>query len=222
MLGFVFGVLIGFGAKMAYDFFQEERIPTDLGMSQGRAEAIMDETRQIVREIRDELRSAATATQESVARKVERLQGAATGGDAAPAGEPTEPASGRAGNGPAAPGRSTGPSPSVANAPAAAGAPAAGNSPSTGGADASPTTTRTQAAGPTDSGSTARKTAAAGTGPRASDADSSGPGYGGTSEASEADDASEGAGEGGTREETSERSGAGGPGRTSTQPGPSK
>ena len=183
MLGFVFGVLIGFGAKMAYDFFQEERIPTDLGMSQGRAEAIMDETRQIVREIRDELRSAATATQESVARKVERLQGAASGGDAAPA---------------------------------------AGISPSTSGAGASPTTTRTQAAGSTDSGSTARKTAAADTGPRGSDADSSGPGYGGTSEASEADDASEGAGEGGSREESSERSGAGGSGRTSAQPGPSK
>ena len=43
MLGFIFGILVGFGVKMAYDFFQEERIPTDLGMAQGRAEAIMDE-----------------------------------------------------------------------------------------------------------------------------------------------------------------------------------
>jgi hypothetical protein len=58
MLGFVFGVLIGFGAKMAYDFFQEERIPTDLGMAHGRSEAILDETRQLVREIREEIRSA--------------------------------------------------------------------------------------------------------------------------------------------------------------------
>ncbi|MFN8525482.1 MAG: hypothetical protein U0821_20475 [Chloroflexota bacterium] len=61
MLGFVVGVLLGFVAKMAYDFFQEERIPTDFGMAQGRAEAMMDETRQIVREIREELRSAASA-----------------------------------------------------------------------------------------------------------------------------------------------------------------
>ena len=61
MFGFVFGVLVGFGAKMAYDFIQEERIPADLGMSQGRSEAILDETRQIVRELRDEVRQALTA-----------------------------------------------------------------------------------------------------------------------------------------------------------------
>jgi hypothetical protein len=54
---FLFGVLIGFGLKMAYDFFQEERIPTDLGMAQGRSEAILDETRQLVRELRDEMRA---------------------------------------------------------------------------------------------------------------------------------------------------------------------
>jgi hypothetical protein len=58
MVKFLFGILIGFGLKMAYDFFQEERIPTDLGMAQGRSEAILDETRQLVREMRDEVRSA--------------------------------------------------------------------------------------------------------------------------------------------------------------------
>ena len=58
MLGFVFGVLVGFGLKMAYDFVQEERIPADLGMAQGRSEAILDETRQLVRELRDEVRQA--------------------------------------------------------------------------------------------------------------------------------------------------------------------
>lgn len=78
MFGFVFGVLIGFAAKMAYDFFQEERIPTDLGMAQGRAEAIMDETRQIVREMREEIRGLGTAVQGSVTDKAERLQTAAT------------------------------------------------------------------------------------------------------------------------------------------------
>jgi len=57
MVKFIIGVLIGFGLKMAYDFFQEERIPIDLGMAQGRSEAVMDETRQLVREIREELRS---------------------------------------------------------------------------------------------------------------------------------------------------------------------
>jgi hypothetical protein len=57
MVKVLLGVLIGFGLKMAYDFFQEERIPTDLGMAQGRSEAILDETRQLVREIREEVRS---------------------------------------------------------------------------------------------------------------------------------------------------------------------
>ena len=57
MVKLLFGILIGFGLKMAYDFFQEERIPTDLGMAQGRAEAILDETRQLVREMREEVRS---------------------------------------------------------------------------------------------------------------------------------------------------------------------
>lgn len=57
MVKFLFGVLVGFGLKMTYDFFQEERIPTDLGMAQGRSEAILDETRQLVRELRDEVRS---------------------------------------------------------------------------------------------------------------------------------------------------------------------
>jgi hypothetical protein len=78
MIGFLFGVLIGFAVKMAYDFFQEERIPDDLGMAQGRAEAIMDETRQIVREMREELRTLATAAQGSAAEKTKRLQAAAT------------------------------------------------------------------------------------------------------------------------------------------------
>ena len=63
MVKFLFGVLIGFGKlpgqiAYSYDFFQEERIPTDLGMAQGRSEAILDETRQLVREIREEIRSA--------------------------------------------------------------------------------------------------------------------------------------------------------------------
>jgi hypothetical protein len=59
MVKLLFGILVGFGLKMAYDFFQEERIPTDLGMAQGRSEAILDETRQLVREMRDEVRNLA-------------------------------------------------------------------------------------------------------------------------------------------------------------------
>ena len=142
MFGFIFGMLMGFGAKMAYDFFQEERIPTDLGMSQGRAEAIMDETRQIVREIRDELRSAAAATQDSVSEKIDRLR--------------------------------------------VAGASEANGAPSTSGADASPTRTSIETAG------SGRVTTASA---ESSESGPIGPGYGGTSDASEAEDAPEGGAE---------------------------
>lgn len=142
MFGFIFGMLMGFGAKMAYDFFQEERIPTDLGMSQGRAEAIMDETRQIVREIRDELRSAATATQDSVSEKIDRLR--------------------------------------------VAGLSEANGAPSTSGADASPTRASTETPGsrPTPSPSSGAGVVTA----ESSETGPTGPGYGGTSDASEADD----------------------------------
>jgi len=64
MFGFIIGVLVGFGLKTAYDFIQEERIPTDLGMAQGRSEAILDETRQLVRELRDEVRQSTSGTRE--------------------------------------------------------------------------------------------------------------------------------------------------------------
>ena len=112
MFGFIFGVMMGFFAKTAYDFFQEERIPTDLGMAQGRAEAIMDETRQIVREIREELRSAATATQESVSKKVERRQSAAAGSSQdTPSASTQNPArSSRTGNAPSTSGGNASPS----------------------------------------------------------------------------------------------------------------
>ncbi len=68
MFGFIIGVLVGFGLKTAYDFIQEERIPTDLGMAQGRSEAILDETRQLVRELRDEVRQSAAGSSEAASR----------------------------------------------------------------------------------------------------------------------------------------------------------
>ena len=114
MFGFVIGLLLGFGAKMAYDFFQEERIPTDLGMAQGRAEAMMDETRQIVREIRDELRTAASAAGASVSDKAQRLQSVAS----------TSSGAGEAGSGSA-------PKADAASSPSTTGASASPNPPAT-------------------------------------------------------------------------------------------
>ena len=159
MIGFVLGVLIGFGAKMAYDFFQEERIPTDLGMAQGRAEAMMDETRQIVREIRDELRSAAVATKESVADKAGRLQGVAS----TPPPQGTNPpaaSTGAARSGPSTTSPSSTTSPAAtAAAPETFGAaeagPTKGSASSTTGASASPPAERTSTE---SSGTAARST----------------------------------------------------------------
>ena len=57
MFGFLLGLVIGFVAKVAYDFAQEDRYPPNPGPSLGRMDATLDETRRIVREIRDELRA---------------------------------------------------------------------------------------------------------------------------------------------------------------------
>ena len=80
MIRFVVGVLVGFGLKMAYDFVQEERIPADLGMAQGRSEAILDETRQLVRELRDEVRRALGSAGTSDAGASDAGSGAKRGG----------------------------------------------------------------------------------------------------------------------------------------------
>jgi len=57
MFGFLLGLVVGFIAKVVYDFVQEERYRPSPGISPGRAEALMDETQSMVREIRDSLRA---------------------------------------------------------------------------------------------------------------------------------------------------------------------
>ena len=78
---FVFGLLLGAAAKAIYDLFKEEQLPLDTGLSTGRIEALLDETRQTVRELQSELREALQAG----AGRVKE-----TTGKAEEAGEPSE------------------------------------------------------------------------------------------------------------------------------------
>lgn len=82
MLGFILGVLAGIFGKAIYDLFQEEQLPSGLGINTGRMEALLDETRQVMRELRGEVQQALEAARTSAHEKVERLSAAASGGEA--------------------------------------------------------------------------------------------------------------------------------------------
>jgi hypothetical protein len=58
MWGFVLGVLVGVVGKVVYDLFKEDQLPASMGVNTGRLEALLDETRQTVRELREEVRQA--------------------------------------------------------------------------------------------------------------------------------------------------------------------
>jgi hypothetical protein len=55
-----FGFMLGFAAKAVYDLFKDEPSPLG-GLSTARIEALLDETRQTLREVRDDLRAAASS-----------------------------------------------------------------------------------------------------------------------------------------------------------------
>jgi hypothetical protein len=59
MWGFVLGLAAGVAGKMVYDLFKEDQLPTDFSnLNTGRMEAMLDETRSMVRDLRDEMRQA--------------------------------------------------------------------------------------------------------------------------------------------------------------------
>ena len=60
MWSFILGLMLGVAAKAVYDLFKEEQLPTPMGLNAGRIEAMLDETSRTVRELRDELRQAAS------------------------------------------------------------------------------------------------------------------------------------------------------------------
>lgn len=76
MWKFLAGVVIGVGAKTIYDLFKDEQIPTPVGLNAGRIESLLDETRQSVRDLREELRQT-LSTPGSLQEKAGRALGAA-------------------------------------------------------------------------------------------------------------------------------------------------
>jgi hypothetical protein len=55
MWSFLLGLLVGLAARGILDLLKEPELPPGFGLSSGRAEAMLEETRQLVRELRDEL-----------------------------------------------------------------------------------------------------------------------------------------------------------------------
>src|SRR6266516_2563814 len=56
MWGFILGLILGAAGKAIYDLFKAEQLPEGMGLNTGRIEAMLDETRQSVRDLRDEVR----------------------------------------------------------------------------------------------------------------------------------------------------------------------
>ena len=56
MWGFFLGLILGAAAKAIYDLFREEPLPEGMGLNAGRIEAMLDETRQSIRDLRGEVR----------------------------------------------------------------------------------------------------------------------------------------------------------------------
>ena len=76
MWSFLFGLLLGIGAKAVYDLFKEEQLPIDSGLNTSRLETLLDDTRQSVRELRAEVQRA-LAGEGSLQEKAGRLMSAA-------------------------------------------------------------------------------------------------------------------------------------------------
>jgi hypothetical protein len=87
MMGFVMGLVLGALGKLFYDRYSREPNTTATSADmQRRANAVLDESRQILQEVRGELSRAAGTARESASTKLERLRGAAIAADDAPVG----------------------------------------------------------------------------------------------------------------------------------------
>lgn len=75
MLGLVFGVVLGVVAKILYDSFRQQELPESAGDVQRRAAALLEETREILQEVRHEIGTAA----QSARAQIEQATG--VGGD---------------------------------------------------------------------------------------------------------------------------------------------
>jgi hypothetical protein len=78
MWTFILGLILGVTAKAVYDLFREEQLPTGMGLNTGRLEGLVEETRQGVRDLRDELRQAIESGRGTLQERAGRLVGAAS------------------------------------------------------------------------------------------------------------------------------------------------
>lgn len=120
MWSFLVGLVLGIGAKTVYDLFKDEQLPAPIGLNAGRVESLLDETRQAVRDLREELRQA-MSSQGSLQEKASRVIGAAAETVGARSG-----ASSQAGGGAGEDGQAAGPDEGLmltASEPSSGGAP---------------------------------------------------------------------------------------------------
>src|SRR5215211_6087608 len=91
MLSLIIGVALGVAGKLAYDRLQRQDMPADAPEYQRRAAALLDETRHLLGEIREEVTSATDSARERAGGRLERLRQIATSTEVQP------PASGSSG-----------------------------------------------------------------------------------------------------------------------------
>src|SRR5579883_1405422 len=84
MFGFLVGVAVGIAAKVAYDRLQAEGLRPDAREYQRRAAALLEETRQLLKEIREEVASATESARERAGSRIERLRSIATSAEVPP------------------------------------------------------------------------------------------------------------------------------------------
>jgi hypothetical protein len=85
MWAFMFGLILGAAGKAIYDLFKQEPLPEGMGLNTGRVEAMLDETRQSVRDLREEVRqvlSGEGTVQEKAGRLLSTASSAVKGGKA--------------------------------------------------------------------------------------------------------------------------------------------
>src|SRR5919198_5646634 len=78
MFGFIFGIVVGVIGKLVYDMFKDQEVPEGAADVQRRAASLLEETRQILQDVRGEIRAAADTARESASDKVGRLAQAAS------------------------------------------------------------------------------------------------------------------------------------------------
>src|SRR3954452_23279483 len=133
MMGMLIGIILGVLAKLGYDWYRQEAPPESASDLQRRAASGLEESRQILAEVRQEVRSAAEVARDSAGSKLERLRDVATTSEGGMAGGDTS---------------------SYAGSTATGGSTSASSGPSATSGSASPSAASSSPAAPSSAGST--------------------------------------------------------------------